>query len=164
MRSLRPPLIARCTKTITTPQSSQSRIAKFYLNSTPTEWPLSSSVRSTMVTLAPSKLVLKKSVCSSRTRALLQVPRKLALMHQSSLVSTCIIMSTRSVIHPYCSNHSADPYPRPSSQWSKRRLSNRQLSTPLSPFMRSTRTRPSTTLRLLYPPSAWPISRNKVEV
>ena len=103
MRRLRPPLIARCTKTITTPQSSQSRIARFSLNSTLTEWPLLRSVKSNTVTPTPSRLVLKKSVCNSRTPALKQVPRKPTPLHQSLLASTCTTMFTRSVILPWSS-------------------------------------------------------------
>ena len=97
MRRLRPPLIARCTKTITTPQSSQSRIARFSLNNTPTEWPLSRSVRSSTVTPTPSRLVLKKSVGNSKTPALKQVSRRPTLLHQSLLASTCTTMFMRSV-------------------------------------------------------------------
>ena len=162
MRRLRPRLIARCTKTITTPQSSQSRIARFYLNSIPTEWPLSSSVRFNTVTRAPSKLVLNKSVCSSKTRVRKQAPRRPIPLHQSLLANTCITMFMRSVICPDPHN-TANTCHRPSSQSSKKRLSSHQSSTLLSPSMRSIRTSPSTTPHLPYPPSAWPISRNKVE-
>lgn len=68
------------------------------------------------------------------------------------------------VILPPCQFSTyANPHFRPSNLSSTRRPSSHLLSTPPSPFTRSTKTKPSTTQHLLYPLLAWQILRSRVE-
>ena len=97
MRRPQPLSTAKFTKTITTPQCSQSRTARFCLSSTHITWSPSSTGNISMATKKRSKPVWSRSACNSRTLARKAAPTNHTQSPQSSLANMYTTTFTRFV-------------------------------------------------------------------